>query len=99
MPNLFKIVDGKRQLIESGNLCEAIRWNEDRTFKESVGNKPVVGCSMRVGSRFARSFSAQDWWLTTEVTEIVSEKEIKEGKQLVTVIQFKTKNSTYELAI
>jgi len=33
MPNLFKIVNNKRQMVDGGSLCEAIRWNEDGTFK------------------------------------------------------------------
>ena len=34
-----------------------------------VDGKPVVGCSVLVGSITARSYSNQDYWLTTKVTE------------------------------
>ena len=82
---LKRITDGAG---DSGSMSEAIAWNEDRTFKEIVGNRPVVGCSVRVGSAFARSYSSQDWWLTTPVTEILEESENR--------VLFKTENSTYE---
>ena len=52
-----------------------------------VGDRPMVGCALRVGTMTAGMFSDRDWWLTTPITEIISEddKEIK----------FKTKNSVY----
>lgn len=74
---------------DSGARCEAIRWDEKGTFKEVVGNRPVVGCSMLVGSLTARSYSDRDYWLTTKVTEILEERE--------DYVKFKTGNSTYEL--
>ena len=75
MPRLFKIhPDGRREFKESGQRVEAISWNEDRTFKEVTEHKPVVGCSLLVGSVTARSYSDQDFWLTTTVTEIIEEK-------------------------
>jgi hypothetical protein len=48
-----------------------------------------------VGSVTARSYSAQDYWLTTKVTEIVEEKKDAEG--YYELIRFKTENSVYEL--
>ena len=74
---------------DSGSRVEAISWNDDGTFKEVVDHKPVVGCSLLVGSVTARSYSAQDYWLTTLVTEILEERE--------DYIKFKTENSEYEL--
>lgn len=73
---------------ESGSRSEAISWNEDRTFKEVVGNRPIVGCSMLVGSVTARSYANQDYWLTTVVTEIIEDK----GDY----VKFRTENSIYE---
>lgn len=52
-----------------------------------VGNQPMLGCALRVGTATAGMFSSRDWWLTTPITEIISE----DDKQ----IRFKTKNSTY----
>lgn len=63
----------------------AIAWNEDRTFKEVVGDKPVVGCSFMVGN------NQIDYWLTTLVTEIVEERE--------GYIRFNTENSVYEFIV
>lgn len=86
MPTLRRISDGSG---DSGARVQAIRWNEDGTFKEVVGNRPIVGCSLMVGSVTARSYSSQDYWLTTKVTEITEERE--------DYIRFKTGNSEYEL--
>lgn len=72
---------------DSGSLSQAIGWNEDRTFKEVVDYRPVVGCSMLVGSRTGRAYSDQDYWLTTEVLEILEESDNE--------VKFRTKNSTY----
>jgi len=52
-----------------------------------VGDKPMVGCALKVGTVTAGMFSTRDWWLTTPITEIVSEND----KEVI----FKTKNSTY----
>lgn len=88
---LFKLGEGIK---EQGSCVEAISWNEDRTFKAIEGDRPIVGCSLRVGSVTARTFSSQDWWLTTVVTEILDEQE-HEGK--LEYCKFKTENSVYEL--
>ena len=53
---------------------------------------PQVGCAVRVGSYHARTYSAQDYWTTTPITEILERKD--DGDE-VTII-FKTGNSTYE---
>lgn len=85
MPTLKRTKDGAG---DSGARVEAIAWNDDGTFKEVVDNKPVVGCSLLVGAVTARSYSGQDYWLTTIVTEILEERE--------GYIRFKTGNSEYE---
>lgn len=96
MPTLIKIhEDGREEFKEQGQRIEAIAWNRDRTFKEIVDSKPVVGCSLLVGSVTARSYSSQDYWLTTKVTEIVEEKKGDDG--YYELIRFKTANSVYEL--
>lgn len=90
MARLYKIhKDGSAEFKEQGARIEAIAWNENRTFKEIVANTPTVGCSLLVGSVTARTYSDQDYWLTTVVTEILEESAIS--------IKFKTENSTYEL--
>ncbi len=93
MPTLRRIKDGQG---DSGSRAEAIKWNEDGTLKEVIGNgKPVVGCSFLVGSLTARSYSTKDYWLTTEVTEIIEEKYDKDNHMIY--CKFKTKNSEYEV--
>jgi hypothetical protein len=96
MPTLIKIhQDGREEFMEQGARVQAIAWNEDKTFKEVVDSKPVVGCSLLVGSVTARSYSAQDYWLTTVVTEILEEE--KDDKGYLKFVRFKTKNSEYIL--
>jgi len=85
MARLRRVSDGAGDM---GARSEAIAWNEDRTFKEIVGRRPVVGCSMLVGSVTARTYQHQDYWLTTVVTEILEERE--------DYVKFKTENSEYE---
>ncbi len=55
--------------------------------------RPQVGYVMRVGSVYARSFTAQDWWQTTVITEILEDKINEDGSEYV---KFRTGNSIYE---
>ena len=55
--------------------------------------RPQIGYVMRVGSGIARSFSAQDWWQTTVITEILEDKINEDGSEYV---KFRTGNSIYE---
>ena len=50
--------------------------------------RPQLGGVMRVGSHYARSYQAQDWWQTTIITEILEDTP--------ECVKFKTGNSTYE---
>jgi hypothetical protein len=96
MPTLIKIhEDGREEFKEQGQRVEAIAWNEDRTFKEIIDSKPVVGCSLLVGSVTARSYSSQDYWLTSKVTEVLEERRNSDG--MMEFVKFKTENSIYEL--
>ena len=89
MAELLKIhSDGSYELKDGGARSQAIEWNEDGTFNRVVSNRPVIGCSMLVGSISARSYSAQDYWLTTEIIEIIEDDEER--------VKFRTKNSMYE---
>ncbi len=54
--------------------------------------KPRVGACMRVGSPYSRSYSNQDYWTTTPVTEILEEFTDDQNRLNV---KFKTRNSTY----
>ena len=70
MAKLKRISDGAG---DEGELSMAIRWNDNKTFKEVVSDKPTIGCSMYVGAVTARSYQHQDYWLTTEITEIIKD--------------------------
>lgn len=85
MTSLRRISDG---VGDQGGCSQAIEWNDDGTFKSVVSDRPVIGCSMLVGSMTARSYSKQDYWLTTVVTEILEDNE--------DYVKFKTQNSIYE---
>lgn len=94
MPQLIKMHEnGRREIKEHGSRIEAIAWNEDGTFKEIAGHSPIIGCSMLVGSITARSYSDQDYWLTSKVTEVLDEKIDDEGR--IYYVRFRTKNSEY----
>lgn len=95
MPSLYKIVGEHRELKESGARVEAIEWNDDGSYKETHGGMPKIGCSVLIGSVTARSYSSQDYWLTTPVTEIIEERRNEEG--LLEYVRFRTKNSEYEI--
>lgn len=81
---------------DSGQMSRIMRLNEDNELLTEENAEPRVGWSIRVGSHFGRTFSGQDWWQTTYITEIVSE-EIKEtgwGDKYKEIV-FKTGNSEY----
>ena len=75
---------------DSGPMCEIL---DEETYQPIPGcYYPRVGCGVRVGSYYARSYSGQDYWQTTPVTEITDEWIDNEGYSHV---KFKTKNSEY----
>lgn len=76
---------------DQGARAEAIQW-KDGKYDKVIGNRPILGCSMLVGSVTARSYSTQDYWLTTPVTEILEEIDDEDGLY----VKFKTGNSVYE---
>jgi len=89
MATLLKIHDdGREEFKEGGARVDAIKYTNG-LFDSVAGHKPIVGCSLLVGSVTARSYSDQDYWLTTEITEILEETE--------EYCLFKTLNSTYKL--
>jgi len=90
MATLVKVhIDGREELKDGGARVEAIKYDSNGICEGVVGNEPIVGCSLLVGSITARSYSNQDYWLTTEITEIL-EKTDK-------YVKFKTLNSIYKL--
>ena len=85
MASLRRISDGAG---DSGPVSIALGFNDDETDVVIKGNRPIVGCLMQVGSLTARSYSNQDYWTTSKVTEILEETE--------DYVKFKTENSIYE---
>jgi hypothetical protein len=67
---------------DSGNIVDVV-------YEDTA--RPRVGAIMRVGTMFARSFSAQDWWQTTLITEITDEWKEDDAD----CVRFNTGNSTY----
>ena len=88
MPTLRRITDGAG---DSGVRSEAWKYDENGLNPKKVGSRPVVGVCMLVGSMNARTYSRQDFWLTTEITEILEERE--------DYVKFKTTNSIYEWSV
>jgi len=91
MATLVKIhPDGREEFKDGGARVEAHKYNKETNLHEGVvGNEPMVGCALLVGSVTARSFSRQDYWLTTKITEIVEET----NEHII----FNTENSKYKL--
>ena len=90
MPTLVKVhPDGREEFKEGGARVEALEWHKNGKLKEVKGHEPIVGCSLLVGSVTARSYSNQDYWLTTPVTKIIEETNEH--------ILFETENSKYKL--
>ena len=91
MASLFRLKDGKG---DQGSNVEAIRINPKSgkvEFKQV--KKPIVGWALRVGSVSARSYSSQDWWMTTPIIEILEENKDEHGHY----VKFLTRsNSIYE---
>ena len=75
---------------DSGLMCEIL----DAESYKPIPNEtyPRVGCGVRVGSHYGRTYSAQDWWQTTPITEIIEETVDRDGYR---IMKFKTRNSVY----
>jgi len=75
---------------DSGPMCQILDYE---SWKPIEGETyPRVGCGVRVGSYIARTYSGQDWWQCTPITEILEESVDDEGYRTV---RFKTRNSVY----
>jgi len=90
MARLRRVSDGRG---DEGASVLAIRQNPETGKLESKQTAmPIIGWALQVGSVTARSYSNQDWWMTTPVTEILEAK--PEGDLMY--VKFKTGNSIYE---
>lgn len=86
----YSLVREKDGRGDSGPMCEIL----DAESYMPIPNEdyPKIGCGVRVGSPYGRTYSMQDWWQTSPVTEILEETIDDKGYWTV---KFKTKNSTY----
>ena len=81
--SLVRVHDG---VGDSGPMCQIL---DQENYQPIEGEtRPRVGCGVRVGSYYARTYAMQDRWQTTPVLEILEERE--------DYIKFKTRNSEYE---
>lgn len=72
---------------DSGGMSTALWQSEDGQIRVEHNARPRVGVAMRVGSIYARTMQAQDWWQTTLITEILESRE--------NFVRFRTTNSVY----
>ena len=79
----WKLVREHDGLAKQSNSIKWLEWNEDGSFKEQF-EEPAPGRSLLM-SPFNQFFT----WQTTNVTEIIEQRE--------DYIKFKTQNSNYEL--
>jgi len=82
---------------DSGLMSLAITLNggPDGEHLYEYNVKPKVGAVMQVGSLFGRSYSPQDYWQTTPITEILEERTDPQDPEFL-YVRFKTGNSIYE---
>jgi hypothetical protein len=83
---------------DSGPMSDAVTpiWDDNGKLVDNIIEhraRPKVGAAMVVGSPYGRTFSVQDWWQTTLITEILEERTEEDGTEYV---RFKTGNSEYE---
>ena len=72
---------------DSGGMSLALWIGEDGQVQEQYNARPKVGVCLRVGTLFAHSYIAQDWWQTTVITEILEDRN--------DYVRFRTGNSIY----
>lgn len=90
MATLLKIhPDGREEMKDGGARVDAIKYDNEGIYEGVAGHEPIIGCSLLVGGITARTYSHQDYWLTTEITEILEKTD--------DYVIFKTLNSTYKL--
>ena len=85
----YSLVRDKDGAGDSGPMCEIL---DPWSYSPIPGDYPMVGFGVRVGSPYGRTYSAQDYWQTTPITEITEESVNDEG---FWTVKFKTKNSSY----
>jgi hypothetical protein len=80
--SLVRLHDG---VGDSGPMCQIL---DPENYQPIEGeNRPRIGCGIRVGSYYGRTYDSQDWWQTSPVLEIIEERE--------DYMKFRTRNSEY----
>lgn len=80
--SLVRVHDG---VGDSGPMCQIL---DSENYQPIEGeNRPRIGCGIRVGSFYGRTYEMQDWWQTSPVEEIIEERE--------DYVKFRTRNSEY----
>lgn len=92
---MWKLAGGKYALRrsidgagDSGPMLLAVTYDSETSPPRIEYNVLRLGACVRVGSINGRSYSAQDWWQTTPVTEVLRTEQRKGG--LYSLIEFKT---------
>jgi hypothetical protein len=86
---LYKIED--TYCGDSGGMSYSFKIDDEtnQEYDKSQNARPEVGKYIRVGSVYARTMQAQDWWQTNEIVEILEDAPKR--------VKFKTKSgSIYE---
>ncbi|GJQ43977.1 MAG: hypothetical protein JETCAE03_34750 [Ignavibacteriaceae bacterium] len=102
MAKLRRVSDGAGDVGSSVEILRSVIDEETgkATLEIKMAKKPEIGWAIKVGSLSGRTYSDQDWWMTTPVTEILEEKEEIRKRIKDSIIEyyckFKTKNSIYE---
>lgn len=92
--SLYRTRDGAG---DSGPYFSIARLDEKGVVeRQNWADKPKVGWNVTVGAVGARAYSAQDYWATTPVTEIVEDKLKSDDNGRFHYVRFKTGNSEYE---
>lgn len=82
---------------DSGPSMIINRYNpETKEYEFERGVEPRVGWAVQVGALGSRSYSYQDYWQTTPVTEILEAEMRTNEHGEYHYIRFKTGNSEYE---
>lgn len=92
--SLYRTRDGAGDTGLMSDLCTPtfdMDTGKVSSWETKHNARPAVGGLMRVGSHYARSYSAQDYWQTTLITEILEERD--------DYVRFKTGNSEYEWSV
>lgn len=89
---IYALVREDDKLGDSGSMLVSFKLDKQTNNIIHTDNGVIkVGYNVRCGSHAHRSYSIQDYWITTTVTEIMYVSEEK--------VTFRTKNSVYNVYV